>query len=151
MAGTGAAAVVQPGFLSLPDFGSAPTVPFLRTKPLRWLLTAGVTVAGSSDFPVTGFDPLDGIRAAIRRRVATGDVREPDQCIELDEALALYTRNAAKVAGRPDDCGTLERGKRADLVLLTGRLRSASDLGAVRVRATVVGGTLAYGRIAGTP
>jgi predicted amidohydrolase YtcJ len=141
IAGTGAAAVVQPYFLSLPAFANAPSIPGLATKPLRWLLDAGVVVAGSSDFPVTGFDPLDGIRAAVRRK------REPDQELTIEEALALYTRNAARAIGAYGECGSLEAGKRADLVVIDGGLASYADLQAARVRATIVGGAVAYGRI----
>ncbi len=141
IAGTGTAAVVQPYFLSLPAFTNAPSIPGLGIKPLRWLIDAGVVVAGSSDFPVTGFDPLDGIRAAVRRK------REPDQAITLDEALALYTRNAARAIGAFGECGSLEAGKRADLVVIDGGLASDADLDAARVRATIVGGEVACGRI----
>jgi len=147
IAQSGASVVAQPSFLSLSAFASAPTIPGLRTKPLRWLLDAGVTLAASSDFPVTGFDPLDGIRAAVHRRSARGAVREPDQSVTLDEALSLYTRNAAKVCACLDDCGTLELGKRADIVVLDRRLTSLSELDSARVSATIVAGELAFGQL----
>ena len=40
-----------------------------------------------------------------------------------------------------------ERGKRADLVVLDGPLGSEEDLDTARVRATVIGGALAFGRL----
>jgi predicted amidohydrolase YtcJ len=146
IADQGALAVVQPHFLSLSAFGSAPTIPGMPANPLRWLLDAGVALAGSSDFPVTGFDPFDGIRSAVRRRTPNG-VREPEQAITLDEALTAYTRGAALAAGCQGECGTLEPHKRADFVVLEGRLASEKDLDATRVRATVVGGELAFGSL----
>jgi predicted amidohydrolase YtcJ len=73
-------------------------------------------------------------------------VVEADQSITLDEALGLYTRDAASAAGCPGDCGTLETGKRADLVVLDRRLKE-SELDAVRVRATLVGGDVAFGSV----
>jgi predicted amidohydrolase YtcJ len=146
IAGVGAIVVAQPHFLSLPAFGAAPRIPGLPTKPLRWLLDAGVTVAGSSDFPVTGFDPFDGIRSAVRRRASNGRVVDGDQSVTLDEALGLYTRDAASAAGCLRDCGTLEAGKRADLVVLDRRLKE-SELDVVRVRATIVGGDVAFGSV----
>jgi predicted amidohydrolase YtcJ len=79
IAGVGAAVVTQPHFVSLPAYDSAASIPGLKNAPLRWLLDAGVKVAGSSDFPVAGFDPLDGIRGAIRRRTAGGRLYEPEQ------------------------------------------------------------------------
>jgi predicted amidohydrolase YtcJ len=149
VAGVGAAAVVQPYFLSLPAFASAPRIPGLPAKPLRWLLDAGVLVAGSSDFPATGFDPLDGVRAAVRRRVPGGRPCAPDQALSLDEALALYTRNAARALGAYHECGSLEVGKRADLVVLDGPLTREEDLDRVRVRATIVGGEALHGEPGG--
>ncbi len=145
IAAVGAAVVAQPHFVTLPAFGSAPRIPGLPSSPLRWLLDAGVAVAGSSDFPVAGFAPLDGVRGAVTRRTARGRVHEPEQCIDLEEALALYTRTAAEVAGAGAITGTLEPGKRADLVVLDGPLRDARDLERAAVRATVIGGRCAFG------
>lgn len=147
MGDAGVAAVTQPGFVTLPALSMAPTIPRLRTLPVRWLLDAAVLVAGSSDFPVTQLDPLQGIRAAVERRAATGEQREPDQCIELDEALTMYTRTGAQVSGCLKDCGTLEVGKRADFVVLSDKLTAPEQLATMRVRATIVGGSLAYGQL----
>jgi len=147
IADVGAGVVTQPYFTSLPAFGSAPSIPGLRNSPLRWLLDAGVVVAGSSDYPVAGYEPLDGIRSAVSRRTSRGHVYEPDQCIELDEALALYTRNAAKLSGCIDRCGTLSPGKRADMVVLDTTLRSERELANAKVRATVIGGEVVFGSL----
>lgn len=143
----GASVVTQPAFLTVPAFSSAPAVPGLPAMPLRALLDAGVTVAGSSDYPAAGLDPLDGIRAAVTRRTARGHVQEPEQRITLDEALALYTRTAAEVSGFADRCGTLTAGKRADLVVLDAPLGDGADLEHARVRGTVLGGALVFGRL----
>jgi hypothetical protein len=140
IADAGAAVVTQPHFVTLPAFASAATIPGLGQLPLRWLLDAKVKVAGSSDYPVAGFDPLDGIRAAVHRRTSRGEAHEPDQRVELHEAIAMYTRTAAEVCGWLDRSGTLEVGKRADLVVLDRALRGASDLEGARVRETVIGG-----------
>ena len=146
IAGVGAAVVAQPNFLGLPAFGAAPSIPGLRISPLRWLLDAGVLVAGSSDFPVAGFAPLDGVREAVTRRTTNGTVLEEDQCVDLHEAVALYTRSAAAVVGCLDSSGTLETGKRADLVVLDEPLDGAGALERARVRATIIGGQVVFGR-----
>ena len=143
----GAAVVTQPHLLSLPAYEGAGSIPELRNAPLRWLLDEGVTVAGSSDYPVAGFDPLDGVRDAISRRTPRGREYEPDQRVSLDEALAMYTRSAARVCGCLDRCGSLEAGKRADLVMLDGPLGSASHVASARVRATVLGGETVFGSL----
>lgn len=147
IADVGAAVVTQPHLMSLPAFGGAPSIPGVKNAPLRWLLDAGVDVAGSSDYPVAGFRPLDGIRSAVNRMTSRGHAYEPDQCIELDEAIALYTRAAAKVCGCIDRCGTLVEGKRADLVVLDGMVRTESDVAEAKVRATVIGGEVVFGSL----
>jgi predicted amidohydrolase YtcJ len=146
IAGLGVAIVTQPHFMSLPAYDSAPGIPGLRNAPLRWLLDAGVKVAGSSDAPVAGFDPLDGVRAAVSRRTSSGRIYDPEQRIELHEALAMYTRAAAEACACLDRCGTLEAGKRADIVVLDGALSPGQQLDSARVRSTIIGGELAFGR-----
>jgi hypothetical protein len=133
----------QPAFIMHPMLGAVPAMPRLRYMPHRWLIDAGVKVAGSSDYPVAGIDPLDGIRGAVFRRTASGHVHEPDQRIDVDEAVALYTRTAAEISLAGTQSGTLEPGKRADLVILDPPL---ADLERARVRATVIGGEMVYER-----
>ncbi|WP_394850431.1 amidohydrolase [Pendulispora brunnea] len=145
MANAGVLVVAQPHFLALPAMGTAARIPGIANTALRWLLDAKIKVAGSSDYPVASFDPLDGIRSAVHRRTLRGHVNEPEQRIALDEALTMYTRTSAEACGALDRCGTLEAGKRADIVVLDGPL--ASDLKSVRVRATVLGGDVAFGQI----
>jgi predicted amidohydrolase YtcJ len=64
----------------------------------------------------------------------------------LDEAIAAYTRVAASVSGIGDRAGSLEEGKRADLVVLDRRLdeRTLAD---VRVRATLLAGEVVFGSL----
>jgi predicted amidohydrolase YtcJ len=153
MADLGVAAVVQPSLVALPTAGSAPTIPGLRYLPVRWLLDAGVRVAGSSDHPVAAFDPLEGVRAAVSRRSFRGERHEPDQRVTLFDALTLYTRAAAEVCGCLGEVGTLEAGKRADLVVLDGPLGEGegSALAGARVRATVLGGEIVHGAVVPEP
>lgn len=137
IADSGAAVVVQPTMFSMSMFGNAPRIPGLPCFPLRTLLDAKLLVAGSSDYPVVHFDPLDGVRSAVTRRNLHGVVCDPTEQISVDEAIALYTRSAAAVCGCLDETGTLEAGKRADIVVLDGSLEQLETL---RVRRTIVGG-----------
>ena len=99
---------------------SAPRIPGLPMFPLRRLQDAGVMIVGSSDYPVHTFDPLAGIRAATRRQNARGDTIDAEECISLDEAIAAYTRNAARALGVDNETGTIAVGKRADLAVVDG-------------------------------
>ena len=143
IAGGGYAVVCQPAMLALHVYASAVSVPGLPFKPLRWLLDEGARVAFSSDYPVTDFDPLETIRVACARENARGAVVDPDQRIDVDEALAAHTRGAAEACDALERCGTLEPGKRADLVVVEGEPGRAG----ARVRATVIEGRVVYGRV----
>lgn len=144
IADLGIAVVTQPDFLSLPAFEALPGIPGLRVMPIRSLRSAGVCVAGSSDAPVIPADPLRGIRAAVSRRTPRGRKIAADEAVDPIDALALYTREAARAAGCLDFCGTLERGKRADLVVLS--VDPATDAEKARVLETIVGGTTRFGQ-----
>ncbi len=145
IADAGAAVVSQPHLTSLSAVEHASSIPGIRYLPHRWLLDAGVLLAGSSDHPVASFAPLDGIRSAVSRRTRGGRAHEADQCITLDEALVMYTRSAARASGLEAARGTLEVGKRADLVVLDAVLGDNEALENARVRTTIVGGEIAFG------
>ncbi len=114
--------------------------------PIRSLIDAGILVAGSSDAPVVDFDPLRGIRLAVTRTTASGEALDDGEEITVEEALELYTINAARSGGIEHETGSIEVGKRADLVLLNADpvTASASDLDTIRVIRTVIGGIDVY-------
>jgi predicted amidohydrolase YtcJ len=90
-----------------------------RTYPIRAMLAAGLTVALSSDSPVVEDDnPLSGMQAAILRIDNGGQALAPEQSITIAEALYAYTMAGAIAAGDAKNTGTIEAGKRADLVVL---------------------------------
>jgi predicted amidohydrolase YtcJ len=119
--------------------------------PLRSMLDAGLVVAGSSDAPVVDFDPLVGIRAAVRRRAASGEPVEDGQQVTIPEALEMYTVHGARSGGLEHEVGTLEAGKRADLVVLNADPTTVApeDLDRLVVERTVCGGSDVYVRAAG--
>ena len=82
-------------------------------------LRAGVRQAFSSDFPCGSNAPLLGIAAAVTRTGRTGQLAGPDEALTAGEALEAYTLGAARAAGVDDVCGSLEAGKRADLLVLS--------------------------------
>jgi predicted amidohydrolase YtcJ len=140
--------VSQPFFLELPVFQNIPVPPGLRLLAHRTMIDAGVRVAGSSDAPVTGFDPLAALGSAVTRRTAAGQLLQPEEAISPAEALAMYTREAAYATDSLAVCGTLEPGKRADLVVLNAdpcaSEGSPAALAALQVDRTIVGGETVY-------
>jgi predicted amidohydrolase YtcJ len=78
-----------------------------------------VRQAFSSDFPCGSNAPLLGIAAAVTRTSRSGQVTGPDEAISAAAALEAYTLGAARAAGADAVCGSLEAGKRADLLVLS--------------------------------
>ena len=76
---------------------------FMRAKSfLNWEIVA----ANSSDSPVVPFAPVYGLYSSMFRDTRSGapdaQLFNPDERVNFEEALALYTRNAAECAGRKD-------------------------------------------------
>lgn len=116
-----------------------------RFLPLREMLDRGLCVAGSSDAPAASIEPLRGMCSALTRRTSAGRALGVAQAIQPIDALLLYTRNAAVACGIEREQGTLEVGKRADLVWLTRDPLGPSALeGSIGVHATYIGGTAVY-------
>lgn len=90
-----------------------------RVYPYRAVLDAGVNLAFSSDAPVVkNFNPLMGLRNAVERRDRSGVEIGPSQGIHVGKAWRAYTLGAAAANGDASETGSLEPGKRADMVLL---------------------------------
>ncbi|HKF74681.1 MAG TPA: amidohydrolase [Candidatus Dormibacteraeota bacterium] len=108
----------------------------------RWLLDAGVAVAGSSDFPCGPCEPLLGLQSCVTRQGWDGPLLGAQQRVTAREALELYTVRASDAAGDGAVKGRLAAGQLADFVVLGGDpLRvEPTALGSLPVLATYVGG-----------
>jgi predicted amidohydrolase YtcJ len=83
-----------------------------RADPMRSLMEAGLKLGGGSDAPVTPLDPLLGIYAAVV-------YSRPEERLSIDQALRLFTRDAAWLSFDEKRKGSLEEGKQADMVVLS--------------------------------
>jgi hypothetical protein len=112
---------------------------FSRAYPLRDLWAAGLLLGGGSDSLVSPLDPLFGIRAVV-------NAPRPSQRLTVEQALRLYTLNAAALAFEEKEKGSLTPGKRADLVVLSAdpRLVPPAELERVKVTMTVFAGKVVY-------
>ena len=110
---TGVVASVQPNFLKWARDGGLYESRLGDRRgevmPFRDLLDAGVPLAFGSD--CMPLDPLFGIEQAVT-------APEPSQRLTVTEALRAYTYGGAYAAGRESELGTLDVGKRADIVVL---------------------------------
>ena len=114
-----------------------------RVYPYRAVLDAGVNLAFSSDAPVVkNFNPLMGLRNAVERCDRSGVAIGSSQLIRVGEAWQAYTLGAAAANGDALDRGSLEPGKRADMVLLDQNPLAVpmANISDIRVEQTWVAG-----------
>jgi predicted amidohydrolase YtcJ len=81
--------------------------------PLKTLIDEGVKVAGGSDCPMEPLSPLLGMQEVVLR------AEFPEQRLSVEEALHLYTLDAAYASGEENVKGSIEEGKLADLTILS--------------------------------
>jgi predicted amidohydrolase YtcJ len=114
--------------------------------PLRTYLDAGVPLALGSDAPVTTYNPFVGIYAATTRRTVYGRQLGEAECITREEALRLYTCDAAWVTFEDDVKGKLAPGKLADVAVLDRDLLTVPDgeIPAIRADLTLAGGRVVH-------
>ena len=137
--------VAQPSFLwdmGLPLARGPLSDPSVLPRPFGSTLRAGVRQAFSSDFPCGSNAPLLGIAAAVTRTSRSGQLAAPDEALTAADALEAYTLGAARAAGVDDVCGSLEAGKRADLLVLSDDpvAVAPAEIARIRVEETWLGG-----------
>ncbi len=115
----------------------------------RTLKDQGVVLTGGSDSPNDYVEPIFGIHAAVTRMdknnlPAGGWYSE--QCLNRQEALELYTTNAAWLGFEEKIKGSLEVGKLADMVVLSEDIMTmpAQDIHKAVPVKTIIGGKIVY-------
>ncbi|BCB02350.1 amidohydrolase [Bacillus sp. KH172YL63] len=121
------------------------------TWPIGTLQECRAHVAFGTDFPIVDINPMLGIYRAVSRRHEDGTPREgwnPDEKIQLSDALIHYTKSPAFGNFREHDLGTLEAGKKADLVVLDRNLFTigAEEILDTKVWLTMMDGEVVFGR-----
>jgi len=115
--------------------------------PMKTLLDAGVRVANGSDVPETSAGWLQGIYAAITRKSKrTGQVRGPDQCVSVEQAIRSYTIDGAYLDHQDHIKGSIEVGKLADFCIIGDDITriDPEKILEVPVLMTIIGGRVVY-------
>jgi predicted amidohydrolase YtcJ len=108
--------------------------------PLASMLREGIVISGSSDAPVETISPVLGMWASM---VRAGYGKEEN--LDLQQAVALYTSNAAVNGGEEGSRGEVREGFAADLALMDTDL---TKIHPAMLRKVGVGMTLVAGRTA---
>jgi predicted amidohydrolase YtcJ len=118
--------------------------------PIKSILDSGGRVAFGSDWSVSTADPLLGIETAMTRIEPDGPATPvflPEQRIDLPQAIAGYTIDAAYANFLDADTGSLELGKYGDLIVLSENLFEipTERISEATVEATLLEGEWVYG------
>ncbi|MFA7418453.1 MAG: amidohydrolase [Melioribacteraceae bacterium] len=110
------------------------------------LINSGVVICNGTDAPVEDVDPIECFYSAVTRKDGNGNVFYPEQKMTRLEALKSYTVNGAYASFEEDAKGTIERGKYADLVVLSKDLLNCSDeeIKNTKVLYTIINGKVTY-------
>jgi predicted amidohydrolase YtcJ len=110
--------------------------------PIKTLLKEGIRVVGGSDCPMEQLSPLLGIQAAVTREFF------PEERITVDDALCIYTVNAAYASFEENIKGSIEAGKLADITVLSRDPRAVppNEIEDIEVKMTIVGGRVVYSK-----
>ncbi len=112
--------------------------------PLKRFQESGIKMAfGSDAMVIDRLEPLFGIAAAMERRdLGLGKSIGEDMGIDFMEALRGYTINAAYSSFEENIKGSLEAGKLADFVIMSGKVlnKTPEELRNISVVSTYLGG-----------
>jgi predicted amidohydrolase YtcJ len=115
--------------------------------PARSLRDADALIVGGSDWNVSSFNAFEAMEHAVTRAEGRGQPPLlPEQSIGLQEMVDGYTINAAFALKQEHTTGSLEPGKRGDLIVLDRDIFTMDpfDLHATKVLATYLDGREVY-------
>ena len=124
-------------------------------QPLRSLFDAGVVVAGGSDHwlgedpnnGVNPYNPFLGMWISISRQARYVDAAVyPEESLNRQQALQMFTTNASYAISREEELGSLEAGKLADFVIIDRDILNSTvdEIRDTKVLKTYLGGELVY-------
>jgi len=117
-----------------------------QVTPMRTFLDQGFPVAGGTDSPVIPYNPFWAMYHFITRDTISDGVYGANQRISREEALRVYTINNARLTFEENLKGSIERGKLADLVILSADYLTVpeKEIGELKPVATMVGGRFVH-------
>jgi predicted amidohydrolase YtcJ len=121
-----------------------------RSEPYAEWLRNGIMFAGGSDGPISYHaEPLVEIYGEVTRGTGWGGKLGPNQGIGRADAIRSVTINGAFTTFEEKAKGSIEPGKYADFVVLSGDILTvpAEKIRDLKVLATVLGGRTVYGSL----
>ncbi len=115
-------------------------------SPTRWVLDAGMVFTSHHDAPVVFPDAMRVLDATVNRTTRSGRVLGPAQRVTPEQALKSITLWAARQYAEEARKGSIETGKRADLVVLSDNplTIAPANLHTIQVLRTIKDGNVVY-------
>ncbi|CAN5709352.1 amidohydrolase [soil metagenome] len=113
------------------------------------LIKSGAIIPGGSDAPVERGEPMIEFYAAVARKSLKGESQEgwhPEQAVTREQALKMFTAWPAYAAFQEKEKGTIERGKLADLTVLSADIMKIPEPEILQTRCTmtIIGGEVIF-------
>jgi predicted amidohydrolase YtcJ len=120
-----------------------------NTNIWKTLAQAGARLAFGTDWPVESLNPMEGIYSAVSRRSISdkaGSAWLPEESLSVEKAVEDYTLGSAYASFEEDIKGSLERGKLADIVVLSKDIFTVpvEEILSTQVVYTILGGKIIY-------
>jgi len=120
--------------------------------PVRSVMNAGAVLVAGSDAPVDSRSPRPFVNMAvgITRSSPEFGVLNENETIDIHQMIAAYTINGARALAQEQELGSIEAGKRADLVVLDRNIvelyenGEAEDIANTQVDLTFFEGEVIY-------
>jgi predicted amidohydrolase YtcJ len=114
-------------------------------SPAKWAQDIDLRYSSHLDTPVTPMLPLQAVWSMVHRITFGGDVLGPQQRVSVMQALRAVTIDAAWQVFEEGNRGSLEPGKFADMIILSGSpLDEPMAMRELTVERTMVGGATIY-------
>jgi predicted amidohydrolase YtcJ len=119
--------------------------------PLRTQIERGMRVTLGSDYPAFPNNPFVNLSIHITRKDAQGQVYDQSEKISREQALRMVTINNAYLMFKEHKTGSIEAGKLADFVILSGDFMTVPDdeIRSLRPLATFIGGRKVFAQDGG--
>ena len=116
-----------------------------RINPAGSAAALGIRFTTHLDTPIVPIDSMLQLWTPVTRETSSGEVLGPAERISAERALRTMTSDAAWQLRLEDDVGSIEAGKKADLVILSANpLEYEGDLRDIEIERTLVGGVTIY-------
>jgi predicted amidohydrolase YtcJ len=141
--------VTQPAFIYYGGDKRLATTPDTQRPWLyriKSLLEGGLITAASSDSPIVPDNPFTAVYAAMTRRTRSGQLISADEAVSVEQALMMYTVNAAAASSEQNIKGSLSPGKLADMIVLSGNPLQLppAEIKGIRIELTILGGRVVW-------